>query len=201
MTQSREFEFGGDSFDDCCEATFEESVFIPIEDAIDGYAAPSALATITSGVGKDKYRDFAGATADEDVIIPWTVPRDIDLTEGIKFRVIGYITAETPPAVDTQCVVFGLQGFSLGIGDPLDCVTGFPAVVFSSVSNLFDRGCIQFDYYTTVDSGEVNVTDLAAGERVIFKMYRDQDHGEATYAQEIGVTGVVLTYSRTPEPT
>ena len=185
--------------DDFCEETFEVSVFIPVEDFIDGDYAPSALTTISSGVGQDKVRDFAGATQDEDVVIPWTVPRDIDTTEGIKFRVIGYITAEVDPAVDTQGVVFGLQGYSLGIGDPLG--GAFGVVQVSTVTDLFARGCVQFDYWTTSDSPVITVTDLTAGERVIFKLYRDQDHASDTYAQEIGVAGIVLTYSITPEPT
>lgn len=185
--------------DDFCEDTFEVSVFIPVEDFIDGPYPPNVLTTITSGVGKDKIRDFAGEILDEDVIIPWTVPRDIVTTKGIKFRVIGYITAEIPPEVDRQGVVFGLEGFSLGIGDPLGGIFG--VVQLSSVTDLFTRGCIQFDHWTTIDSGMITVTDLAAGERVIFRLYRDQDNGEDTYTQEIGVAGIVLTFSITPEPT
>ena len=185
---------------DFCEDTFEESVFIHIEDAIDGAVPPTALATITSGVGKDKYRDFAGATADEDVVIPWTVPRDIVVASGIKFRVIGYLTAETDPDVDTQGVVFQLQGVSLGTGDPLADAFGASVAQTSMLTDMFARGCIQYDYYTTVDSAAVTVLNLLGGERVILKLYRDQDHASDTYAQEIGVTGVVLTYSRTPEP-
>ena len=70
----------------------------------------------------------------------------------------------------------------------------------SIVTDLADRGCIQYDYYTTVDSAMVTVLSLAAHERVIFKLYRDQDHASDTYGEEIGVTGVVLTYSIIPEP-
>lgn len=186
--------------DDFCEETFEVSVFIPVEDFIDGDYAPAALATITSGVGKDKVRDFNGlAEVEENVIIPWTVPRDIDTTEGIKFRAIGYITDAAVPAVATQGAVFGLQGFSLGLGDALGGVLG--VVQLSSVTNLFDIGCVQFDYWTTVDSGMITVTDLAAGERIIFRFCRDRVDVEDTYLGNMGVAGIVLTFSITPEPT
>lgn len=183
---------------DYCEDKFEEAVFIPVEDFIDGYAPPGALTTLVSvaATGRDKYRDFAGGVADEDVVIPWQVPSDLVVADGIKFRVVGYLTSEVDPAALSQGVVFGLQGFSLGTGDPLGGAWGI--VQLSSVDNLFTLGCVTHDYYTTSSSGEITITDLAQGERAILKLYRDQDHGEDTYGEEIGVTGIVITYTRNP---
>ena len=173
-------------------STFEtvETDFIPIAYAIDGATAPAALATKTSGTDKVNTRDFAG-DGDEDVLIPWQVPLDLDPTVGIKFRVVCAIVSATAPSSETW--QFEMQGFAMGDGDPLDGTLGT-----AQTSNSGSRSDPQYDVVKTAWSAAMtstHITDLAVGETAILKLYRDIDDTD-TYVQDIGVIGVEIKYTR-----
>jgi len=170
--------------------TTTETDFIPIAWAIDGASAPAALATKTSGTDKLNTRDFAG-DGDEDVLIPWKVPLDIDATSGIKFRVVCAVVSATAPSSETW--QFEMQGFSLGTGDALDGTLGT-----AQTSNSGSRSDAQYDVVETAWSAAMtgtHITDLAAGETVLLKLYRDIDDTD-TYVQDVGVIGIEIKYKR-----
>lgn len=178
---------------DFSEDIFEETVFIPAGDFLDGNVAPAALATLTDSPGKVEYRDFNGSQ-DEDVMIPWVIPKDISPDGGLKFRVVGFISATTAP-VSGEGVVFYLQGYSIGVGEQLGGSYG--TAVTSAVADLYAAGVdARYDHWTTALSTVVTVTGIAAGEVAMLNLYRDVSETEDDYVQEIGVTGILITYSR-----
>lgn len=167
-----------------------EEIPIPVSYMINGASAPDALATITSGTDKVNVRTFAG-DADEDLLFEFEIPSDMDTTAGLKFQVVAYITAATAPSAETW--QFELQGFSMGDGDALDGTFGT-----AQTSNSGSRSDAQYDKVTTAWSAAMtsnHITDLAAGETVIFKLYRDVDDTD-TYAQLIGVSKINIRYKR-----
>lgn len=167
-----------------------ETEYLPISYAIDGASAPDALATVTSGTDKVDARTFAG-DADEDVLFTWKVPLDFDATSGVKFRALCVVTSGTTPSAETW--QFEMQGFSLGDGDALDGTLGT-----AQTSNSGSRSDAQYDLVHTAWSSAMtstHITDLAAGETVVFKLYRDVDDTD-TYEQPVGVVGVELKYKR-----
>jgi len=172
------------------ETSFVETELIPIGWAIDGASAPDALETITSGTDKAEVRTFS-ASADEDVVFTWQVPLDCDVTSGIKFRVICFIYHATGPSGETW--QFELQGFSMGDGDPLDGTLGT-----AQTSNSGSRTDAQYDRVATAWSSAMtstHITDLAVGETVEFKLYRDVDDND-DYGQVVGAAFVELKYKR-----
>jgi len=175
--------------------TTVETEYIPISYMIDGASAPDALATITSDTDKADTRTFAG-DADEDVLFTWQVPLDCDVTSGIKFRIICFVTNATGPSAETW--QFELQGFSLGDGDALNGTLGT-----AQTSNSGERTDAQYDRVATAWSSAMtatHITALAVGETVTFKLYRDIDDTD-TYEQVIGVAGIELKYKRDHDTT
>jgi len=167
-----------------------ETEVIPVGYMTDGASAPDALATLTSGTDKVDERTFAG-DADEDLLFTWEAPLDIDVTTGIKFRVICWITEATAP--DAETWQFELHGFSLDTGDPLDGTLGT-----AQTSNSGERSDARYDRVATAWSAAMtstHITGLTAGETIVFKLYRDVDDTD-TYAQLVGVSAVELKYKR-----
>ena len=168
---------------------------IPVGYLIDGASAPDAIATFTSGTEKVDARTFAG-DADEDLLFTWTAPADLDATTGIKFRVESWITAATGPSAETW--QFEMQGCSLGDGDALDCTLGT-----AQTSNSGSRSDAQYDRVMSAWSSAMtstHITDLAAGETIEFKLYRDVDDTD-TYVQLLGVSAIELKYQRLNDTT
>lgn len=156
--------------------------YIPIAYAEDGAAAPAA-ATVWADTRKAKIRVFA-ADADDDVEIHWVVPNDY--VGGIKFRAIGFVDNATAPA-DTETVIMNLAGCSVGDSDDGGCTLG------TGVNATFTANATyaQHDRWSTAWSNEITVTDIAAGESVMLKLFRDVDD---TYGQGIGVAGIEIKY-------
>jgi hypothetical protein len=156
--------------------------YIPIAYAEDGAAAP-ATATVWADTRKAKIRVFA-ADADDDVEIHWMVPNDY--VGGIKFRVIGFVDNATAPA-NTETVIFNLAGCSVGDSDDGGCTLG------TGVDSTFtaDATYAQHDRWSSAWSNEITVTNIAASESVMLKLFRDVDD---TYAQGIGVAGIEIKY-------
>ncbi len=158
-----------------------------IEWMLEGTASPEA-ATILTSTNKVVVRNFDDAS-DEDLLFYWEVPAD--LTGGtINFQVVTWISNATGPS--NEGWAFFLQGASIGNGDILSTTLG--TAVKSSITARTDS---QYDRVVTALSGAVTITDLAAGETVLFKLYRDVSDADDTYAQDIGVSAVIIKYSRT----
>lgn len=156
--------------------------YLPIAYAEDGAAGPAA-ASVWADTRKAKIRVFA-ADADDDVEIHWIVPNDY--VGGIKFRAIGFVDNATAPA-NTETVIFNLAGCSVGDSDDGGCTLG------TGVDATFtaDANYAQHDRWATAWSNEITVTNIAAGESAMLKLFRDVDD---TYGQGIGVAGIEIRY-------
>ena len=172
-----------------------ETEYLPIGYAIDGDKAPATKETLTSTYKVD-VRKFDGASQDEDVYYTWQAPDDLDTTSGVKFRVLCMVSESTAPSAETW--QFEVQGFSSGTGDGLAGTLGT-----AQTSNSGERSDAQYDFVYTAWSSAMtstHITDLAAGEVVTLKLYRDIDDTD-TYAQDIAVIGIELRYKRNPVTT
>jgi hypothetical protein len=163
--------------------------FIPAGDFLDGSSPPDAIETITSGNGKTKVRKFAGDSS-QDVIIPWEVPANLVPSYKVKFWMVGVITEATAPSNDG--VSFKLAGYSIGDDDPLDDTFG--TEIESKKTGMSHA---QNDRFKTDKSGDVTITDLAAGELAMLRLYRDHDDADDTYAQKVGISGIVIEHVET----
>lgn len=164
----------------------QEYEFLPIVWAINGAAPPEGLTTLTSTFSVD-IRNFDDAS-DEDVYIYWQVPTDLTGTT-ITYRVICFVTNATGPSAEG--VAFFLQGNSLGDGDILSGAMG--TAVISSAAAVTH---VQYDRFATAWSAAVTITALAAGETALLKLYRDVSDAADDYAQDIGVAGIEIKYTR-----
>lgn len=164
---------------------------IPVSWFADGTTAPAALDDASTR-SPWKYRDFAGATADEDIDGVWQIPDDCDISANLTYRVHYLVTNATGPSAEG--VVFALQGASIGDNDATNPTLG-TAVVIADTGTTAS----QHDYLVTGWSGAVTFTNAAAGEMVELNFYRDQDHASDTYAQDVGVAFIEIRYSRSPE--
>jgi len=164
----------------------QEYEFLPIVWAINGAAPPEALTTLTSTFSVD-IRNFDDAS-DEDVYFIWQIPSDLSGST-ITYRVICFVTNATGPS--NEGVAFFLQGNSLGDGDILSGAMG--TAVISSATARTDA---QYDRIATAWSAAVTITNLAAAETATLKLYRDTSDDADTYAQDIGVAGIEIKYTR-----
>jgi len=175
--------------------TFLDKEFLPIEWAEDGISPPADAELITAGTnGNVRVRKFDSGSV-EDVTFLWDVPDDIVLSSGIKFKVKGIITEATGPAAD-EGVNFKLSGYSSGDGDDLDGTFG-DEVEISYVDLNGGGVTAQDDQFITDYSGQVTITNLAAGETVLLHFERDTADDDDDYGQDIGVFGISIQYTRT----
>ena len=165
-----------------------ETVFIPIEWAEDGTAAPDAAELITDTNGKIRVRQFAGDSSQE-IRIPWQVPANIKAADGIKFTVNCVVTNATGRS--SEEIEFKMSGYCAGDNDPLTGTFGDEIA-----SNKTSFSAAEDDVIITPQSTKVTVTGLAAGELAMLYFYRDHD-GNDDYAQKIGVSGIVIEYTKT----
>ena len=165
-----------------------ETVLIPIEWAEDGTSAPDAAELVTDTNGKIRVRQFAGDSS-QDVRIPWQVPADIVVADGIKFTVNCVVTNATGPS--NEEIEFKMSGYCSGDNDTLTGTFGDEIA-----SNDTAITAPQDDILITPQSTKVTVTGLAAGELAMLYFYRDHD-GNDDYAQKIGVSGIVIEYAKT----
>jgi len=163
---------------------------IPIEWAEDGSVAPDAAELITDTNGNVRVRKFSG-TVDQDVVIPWMVPDNLDADEDVKFSVVGVITEATTPS-PTERAYFGLAGYSIGHEDPIDGTFGDQVSVIAEIQSES-----QYDLFETYQSDAVTITNLAAGELAMLQLQRRATEGQDTYAQKIGVSFLKIEYSIT----
>lgn len=168
--------------------TTVETEFIPVGWMIDGTVAPAVAATLSS-TNKVSRRDFDGA-ANEDLKFVWDVPADIDAASGIKFAVLCYVVNATAPA-NTQVVAFSLAGMALANSAILSGAVGSA----QTSSLTADATYVQYDRLQTTFSSAVVVTNLADSLTAHFNLIRLATTTD-TYAQDIGVAGIILKYKR-----
>lgn len=173
------------------------SVFIPIADMLDGNSPPAVASLVAPGgagaTGRVSVRDFDPASV-ETLVFPWEVPADWD--GALYYQVVGWITNSTAP-VANEGVAFSLAGFSLGQGDAIN--GAFGASVMSKISNLAGVGVdTQYDRFITALSTAVTVTDILTRETAMLRVQREVGEVEDDYAQDVGVSGVILYYKAAP---
>lgn len=170
-----------------------ENTTIDIGYAQDGSAPPAIEDVVTQTNGSIRARIFSHSSV-QDVVIPWRVPDDIYASSGIKFKVHGIITSSTAPAAG-EGVSFKLSGYSRGTGDSL---TGtFGTEVEANITDLDAVGVnAQYDLFSTAYSGTVTITDLAVGELVMLHFERDTADSDDDYAQDVGVIGITIQWTR-----
>lgn len=190
ITSKWQFSNNGEDWSDIGSggSTVYDYVFIPIEWPEDGISAPDAAETITHTNGKVRVRKFAGNSS-QDVLIPWRVPDDMVVADGLYFQVLCVVTEAIGPS--TEGVSFKLSGYCSGDGD--DITGTFGDEVESKKTGMTYAQYVTFD---TVLSDKVTVTDLAGGDLVMLKLYRDHDDADDTYVQKLGVYGILLKVKR-----
>jgi hypothetical protein len=173
-----------------CKITilYQEDI-IPIEFCADGVVvAPDAAEDYTNTNAKLRVRKFAGGAVN-DIIFQWPVPKYMDVTVKPQF-LVEYVISEAAPAA-TKVVAFSLAGYCVVNGD--DTNAAFGAAVESS--KTYGAGAAQNDRDTTAQSGDVTVTNLAAGGLAFFNLAR---LGTTTddYAEKVAVTNVKIFWKR-----
>jgi hypothetical protein len=162
---------------------------------IDGAAAPDALATVDLGTRQVKARTFASDSS-EDLEFFWQAPADIADGDGgtagfqVKWRPIYVITSATAPA-SGEGVTFALASCSSGDSDTGNCTVGDDSVVAYADLDGHAQFDIVYGAYTAM-----TVTDGAAGEAWMMKVYRDHDHASDDYGQVVGLIGIEIKYVR-----
>ncbi len=171
-----------------------ENTTIDIGYAEEGAASPDLEDVVTQTNGTVRARIFSSASV-EDVVIPWRVPDDCKVASGVKFKVHGIITSSTAPAAG-EGVSFKLSGYSRGTGDSLNGTFG--TEIEANITDLDAVGVnAQYDLFSTAYSATVTITDLAVGELVMLHLERDTADADDDYAQDVGVIGITLEWSRT----
>lgn len=161
---------------------------IPIAWMADGTSAPDVLDDSTRD--PYAYRTFAH-DADEDLNFVWFVPADLSGTT-IQYRVSYLITNTTGPSA-TEGVAFGLSGISNGDNDTSNGTKGTVVVITDDTLNAS-----QHDILITGWSGDVTITNLAAGEVAEVAFIRDVSDTVDDYAQVVGVFMVQIRYVKNP---
>ena len=161
---------------------------IPVAWMKDGTSPPD---DIDDGTTRSPYayRTFAH-DADEDLNFVWIVPADLSGSV-IQYRVYYLVTAAGPGA--DEGVAFGLSGVSLGDNDATNGAKGAVVVITDDTLNA-----AQHDVLITGWSGDVTITNLAAGEVAEIALIRDVSDAVDDYAQVVGVFMVQLRYVQNP---
>ncbi len=170
----------------------EETVFIPVDEGLDNTDPPAAAEMVIDGNGVLRVRKFIGV-ADERLTFSWTAPPDLVAATGVRFNVEGVLTEVIVP--DSEEVSFKIGGYSIGDGDPLD--NTISDLISSEKTFGPEVTNLQYNVFVTAPSEKVTVTDIAAGEKVMLRLTRDTSDPN-NYTQDVGVTGVRLTYFRRP---
>jgi len=161
---------------------------IPVGWMQDGTSAPDALDDASTR-SPYAYRTFAH-DADEDLNFVWIVPADLSGST-IQFRVYYLVTNATGPS--SEGVAFGLSGVSLGDNDATNGAKGTVVVITDPTITA-----AQHDVLITGWSGDVTVTNIAAGEVAELALIRDVSDAADDYAQVVGVFMIQIRYVQNP---
>lgn len=177
-----------DSVDAGMISTMNAYANIPVAWMKDGTSAPDAT---DDGSTRPPYayRTFA-SDADEDLNFVWFVPSDLSGSV-IQFRVKYLVTNATGPS--SEGVAFGLSGVSLGDNDATNGAKGTVVVVTDPTITA-----AQHDVLITGWSGDVTITNLAAGEVAELAFIRDVSDASDDYGQVVGVIAVEIRYTKNP---
>jgi len=135
-------------------------------------------------------------TTQEEVSFLWEVPDDIQADDGIYVTVVGAISEATAP-VSGEGVVFQAAGYCVGTGDELGKTWG--TAQHSQETDLHGAGVdAQYKRFRLSTSAKITVTDLAAGELVVLRLYRDVADSNDDYAQDVGISGIRVHYNKIP---
>jgi len=167
-----------------------EYTFLPIEDAVDGSSPPAALETFVAGNGRIKLRRFDPTTA-EEVIFAWEMPDDAD--GSIQFCVCGVLTEATSP-VSGEGISFQLTGYPVGLGESIN--HAFDPLQYSHEPDLFADGVGYQDRFRTAYSTLISAAGLDGGKLAVLKLARAVDNVNDDYAQDVGVTGIMIMWRR-----
>lgn len=166
-------------------ADWYEYATIPIAWCADGSSPPDALDDRTTRPPY-QYRTFS-TSADEDVNCVWFVPSDLSGST-VQYRVKYLVTNATGPSA-SEGVAFGLSGVSIGDNDATNAAKGTVVVVTDDELNA-----AQWDVLITGWSGDVTITNLAAGEVAELALIRDVSDAVDDYGQVVGVLAIEIRY-------
>ncbi len=157
--------------------------WIPIEWAEDGASPPDTTEAYTVSNQTVRVRKFRGDTGDQDVTFSIRVPPYI-AGSTIKVRPHVIVTEGTGPS--NEGVVTSFAGHCNAIG------SAFGSVILATKTGWTAS---QNDQDNLGWSAAITPTGLTAGKILMLKMFRDQDHGSDTYAQDLGYWGIDIDWA------
>lgn len=163
----------------------DQTALLPIEWSEDGANPPDAAEPLTTLNKTVRIRKFQGATSNQDVTFAWQAPANLSGTS-ITARVIFFISEATGPS--SEGVRFTVDLFSLGDGDSLNGTYGTAVATEKT-------GMTASQYYRESTGWSAPISTVAAGETIIIRLTRTQDHADDTYAQDVGVFALELKYT------
>lgn len=151
---------------------------LPVAWFLDGSVPPADVDVSNEQIA----RKFSG-TIDEDVTGAWYLPPDL-LNSSTKFRVHFQISEVAGPSAETVYFTLGVYqvGTDVLISTPTSITTALTEVQNTAVVSGWSSG------FSTTNT---------SADNVYFKLIRTATHGSDTYAQDIAVTAVELTYTVT----
>jgi len=170
-------------------------MFFPIEWAQDGSVAPGASEEINSGLGAVVVRKFSGV-ANEDVIIPFELPVSWGRIGKLQYSVCGWITEAVLPAAG-ETVRFTLQGTGIDVNGSLNVAFNAGAGYVQASQSPDMNGYAQYDRFQTAISDYMLVDTPGAGFKIFFNLIRTATDAGDTYAQDVGVDGLMVYPVRT----
>jgi hypothetical protein len=125
------------------------------------------------------------ATTKEYAVWNYVMPADWDAG-----TVTYHVVWSTSSSTNTHTAVFGLQGLSLGNAETIDQAYG------SAVEVSDDATATANQVLITAESSAVTLAGTpAAGDLVIFRLYRDPANGSDDLNVDARVHAVVITYT------
>jgi hypothetical protein len=163
-----------------------ETIWIPaaaMRPTVSNGCAFLASVETTAGRPDMNVLDF-DASADEHAQFEICFPKSWD--EGtVTFRV-----HHTTTATDTDGVAWGLQGVAVSDGDTIDVAYGTPIVVTDAYQSTAE------DEYVTAVSAAVTIAGApAAGDRCVFRIFRDVSDAADTAAEDGRLLGVEIFFT------
>lgn len=165
--------------------------FLSIADAVDGSVPPAAASDLVDSAGRVKIRKFDSSTS-EDVAWMWNVPMDADVSAGIKVKVKSFISEATGPSGEGVSFLFTV--YPIADGDPLS-YGGTPASQWLAKTGMT---LSQYDAALTAFGAQLDPPSMAPGDSLAILFARDPSQGDDDYAQDIGVVGVEIEYTKRP---
>lgn len=155
--------------------------YIPIAEATDGVAAPSALTTYVSGNARMYVRSFPNLST--SVHFSWSAPKDLDATKPVQMCWYGILYLG---ATVGTIVTFNFSAYAVDDAGLMDQSFGATAASSSTGNHANQTKIVG----ALVD---VAIPNLAAGRTVHIKLERDAND---TYPSAVHIYGVKILYQR-----